>query len=209
MPVVDDILDTLIRYLQKTKQAHQSWQKNKKKKIVKKTQKKVKKAAKKQSSKSKKTSPSTQKKISKKQPTKKKATEVKGFSKSKSKKASPKKTLKQKKKSASKTKSLPKKTKAKKSVKTVKEVNTPNAKNYIGRVTHYFSRIGVTVLKIEAGKLSVGDEIHISGKSTNFKQKIRSLQIESVDVSSAKKGKLVGLKVNKKVSVSDKVHKIR
>lgn len=79
----------------------------------------------------------------------------------------------------------------------------------VGEITHYFSRIQVVVLKITAGKLCVGENIRIQGKGTDFAQKVQSLQIESVDVKSAKKGQLVGLKVLKKARPGDRVYKIK
>jgi len=77
----------------------------------------------------------------------------------------------------------------------------------IGEVTHFFSRIQVIVLKMNKGKILVGDQIHIVGRTTDFVQKVKSLQIESVDVKSAKKGQLVGLKVAKKAKPGDQVFK--
>ncbi len=77
----------------------------------------------------------------------------------------------------------------------------------VGVITHYFSAIQVVVLKMTGG-VRVGDTIRIKGGSENFVQKIGSLQIESIDVKTARKGQLVGLKVNKKVKVGSKVFKV-
>ena len=77
----------------------------------------------------------------------------------------------------------------------------------VAQVTHYFSKIMVCVLKM-AGYLSVGDRVHIKGATTDFKQTIQSLQIESVNVKTVKKGQLVGLKVNQICRAGDIVYKI-
>ena len=77
-----------------------------------------------------------------------------------------------------------------------------------GTITHFFPRIQVVVLKIAQGNIRVGDRIHIRGTSTNFKQKVSSMQIESVDVTVAKKGQLIGLKTDKIAKTGDKVYKI-
>ena len=77
----------------------------------------------------------------------------------------------------------------------------------IGEITHYFSRIRVVVVKVARGIMKVGDEIHILGRKTDFRQKINSIQIESVDVKEARKGQLVGLKVVKEASPGDKVYR--
>lgn len=98
--------------------------------------------------------------------------------------------------------------KVKKAVKKVPKVQTASNEVPIGEVTHYFSRIQVIVLKMKSGKLMVGDRIHIVGRTTDFVQKVNSLQIESVDVKSAKKGQLVGLKVAKKAKPGDQVFKL-
>lgn len=78
----------------------------------------------------------------------------------------------------------------------------------VGNVTHYFSRIEVIVLKVTRETVRVGDEIMIVGRDSKFSQKIDSLQIESVDVKSARKGQLVGLKVKKKAKEGDLVFKV-
>lgn len=77
----------------------------------------------------------------------------------------------------------------------------------VGEITHFFPRIQVVVVKMTGGRLNVGETIHIVGKATDFTQKVGSLQIESVDVRTARKGQLVGLKVNKVAKAGSKVYK--
>jgi len=78
----------------------------------------------------------------------------------------------------------------------------------IGEITHYFSKIMVCVVKVTDKSLLVGDKILISGSSTNFHQRVKSLQIQSVDVQMARRGDLVGLKTDEVCRVGDKVYKI-
>jgi hypothetical protein len=82
----------------------------------------------------------------------------------------------------------------------------PSADALIGDVTHFFSRIQVVVLKMTKGSLRVNQKVRVWGKGTDFVQKVGSLQIESVDVQTAHKGQLVGLKVDKPVNVGSKVY---
>lgn len=77
----------------------------------------------------------------------------------------------------------------------------------VGEVTHFFSRIQVVVVKIKRGTLSAGDKIRVRGASSDFVQSVGSMQIESVDVKSARSGQLIGLKVVKPARVGDKVYK--
>ena len=74
----------------------------------------------------------------------------------------------------------------------------------IGRVSSYFSHVGVAAIKL-SGKLKVGDKIHIKGQTSDFKIPVKSMQIERKDVKEAKKGDHVGIKVPDKVRPNDKV----
>ncbi|MEW5806822.1 MAG: hypothetical protein AB1756_05705 [Acidobacteriota bacterium] len=74
----------------------------------------------------------------------------------------------------------------------------------IGKITHYFGKIGVAVLELSAD-LKVGDTIHIKGHSEDFNQKVESIQIEHENIPEARAGQSVGMKVNQKVHPGDKV----
>ncbi len=80
-------------------------------------------------------------------------------------------------------------------------------KKLIGKVTHYFTNIGVAVIELE-DTLKVGDEISVEGATTNFTQKIDSMQIEHKNVDEAKKGDSIGLKVTDRVREGDQVFKV-
>ncbi len=77
----------------------------------------------------------------------------------------------------------------------------------LGVITHYFDRIKVCVVKLTQGTVLIGDKLTIAGPKTKYVQKVWSMQIESEDVKVAKKGQLIGLKVDKLVAVGDKVYK--
>ncbi len=77
-----------------------------------------------------------------------------------------------------------------------------------GEITHYFSKIMVCVVKVTGTSLNVGERINIRGAHTDFIQKVGSLQIESVDVRTARKGQLVGLKTDQVCRVGDQVFKV-
>jgi putative protease len=74
----------------------------------------------------------------------------------------------------------------------------------IGKITHYFGHIGVAVVEL-SDKLKTGAEIQIKGATTDFKQKVDSMQIEHKNVDEAKKGDSIGMKVKEKVRDHDKV----
>ena len=78
----------------------------------------------------------------------------------------------------------------------------------IGYVSKYFGQIAVAAIEITAGKLSVGDTIHIKGHTTDLKEEIKSMQIDHDAVESAKKGDSIGVQVSDKTRRKDKVFKL-
>jgi hypothetical protein len=77
----------------------------------------------------------------------------------------------------------------------------------IGKVTHYFDRIAVAVLDL-TDTIRLGDTIRFLGHSSDFTQKVDSMQIEHQNVAEAKPGEEVALRVAQKVHPNDKVLKV-
>ena len=78
----------------------------------------------------------------------------------------------------------------------------------IGKITHFFSKINVCVVELGKGELNIGDTIHIKGHTTDFYQKVESMQVEHASIESAEKGMEVGLKVEASVRDGDLVLKV-
>lgn len=77
----------------------------------------------------------------------------------------------------------------------------------IGEVTHYYNKIGVGVIKLSKG-LSVDDQIKIKNKQGEFIQAVSSMQMEHENVKKAKRGQIIGLKVDQEVKKGDQVFKV-
>jgi len=77
----------------------------------------------------------------------------------------------------------------------------------VGRVTHYYSRIGVAVIELKA-PLAIGDKILIRGSTTNFEQTVESMQIQHKNIERAEAGQAVGLKVLERVRPKDIIYKV-
>jgi hypothetical protein len=77
----------------------------------------------------------------------------------------------------------------------------------VGKITHYFDRIGVAVLDLTA-ELKVGDHILILGHTTEITQPVSSMEIDHKKVQSAGLGMDVALQVADPVHVGDKVYKV-
>lgn len=82
-------------------------------------------------------------------------------------------------------------------------------KVYVGKVTNYFSKIGVAEILMEAQHLRVGDEILITGETTGaYEDTITEIRLELAPVSEVKKGDLFSVKTKELVRRNDKVYKI-
>jgi len=78
----------------------------------------------------------------------------------------------------------------------------------IGIVTHYFPHVEAAVIKLTKGSLSQGDTIVLKGHTTDFKEKIVSMQLDHVPITSASSGQEIGLKVKTRVREHDIVYKV-
>lgn len=77
----------------------------------------------------------------------------------------------------------------------------------IGEVTHYFNKIGVAVLDLGAD-LKLGDWVHFLGHSTDFEQRVNSMQIEHENIEAAEAGDDVAVKVIDRVRPGDGVFRV-
>ncbi len=77
----------------------------------------------------------------------------------------------------------------------------------IGVINHYYSKLGVATIVME-GELAVGDTIHIKGHTSDFIQKVESIQFEHKNINLAKKGEDVGIKVKEHTREHDVVYKV-
>lgn len=80
----------------------------------------------------------------------------------------------------------------------------------VGRVSHYFDKLKVVEVKLEAADLSVGDEYLISGSSHELIRGIvNGLRLGNEDeVGSAEKGQTVSFRVSGEVKKGDQVYKL-
>ena len=81
------------------------------------------------------------------------------------------------------------------------------AEKEIGRVTHYFGKIGVAAIEITDGTLAVGEVIHIKGHTSDFSQTVDSMQIDGESVQEVSVGQSIGIKVAEHAREHDVVFK--
>jgi hypothetical protein len=78
----------------------------------------------------------------------------------------------------------------------------------LGRITHYFSKIGVAAIEITQDALRLGDTIHVKGHTSDFTMKIESMQIDGKAVDEAKAGQSIGIRVPQHAREHDTVYKV-
>jgi hypothetical protein len=80
----------------------------------------------------------------------------------------------------------------------------------IGVVTHYYSHLSVATMRLEPGTtLQVGDVIHIHGHTTDFTQKVGSLEVDHAPVTEVRANDDFGLKVIEHAREHDAVLRVR
>ena len=82
------------------------------------------------------------------------------------------------------------------------------AEQLIGKVTHYFGKAQVAAIKIIDGQLDVGDTVHIVGHTSDFTQKIDSMQVDRAPVQSANVGDEIGVQVVEHAREHDEVFRV-
>ncbi len=78
----------------------------------------------------------------------------------------------------------------------------------VGIVVNYYAKVQVAEIKV-IDDIKLGDKLVIEGITTFIEQTLDSMQVHHKNVSSAKKGDLVGIKTSERVRINDKVFALR
>jgi translation elongation factor EF-Tu-like GTPase len=82
------------------------------------------------------------------------------------------------------------------------------AETEVAIVTHYFSHLGVAAIRMTAGELKVGDQVHIKGHTSDFLTAVTSMQTEHHAVHEAKSGDSIGIRIEGHAREHDKIYKV-
>lgn len=77
----------------------------------------------------------------------------------------------------------------------------------VGKISHYYDKIGVAVVEL-VDTLAVGETIKIVGHGREFTQEVSSMQVEHEQLKEAKKGQIVGMKVDQETKEGDEVFRV-
>jgi putative protease len=77
----------------------------------------------------------------------------------------------------------------------------------IGRVVHYYNHLNVAVLKLNE-QIKLGDLVHFLGHTTDFEQRVSSIEMDHHPVVWVQPGDDVAIRVNEPVREHDVVYRV-
>ena len=80
-------------------------------------------------------------------------------------------------------------------------------KDLIGKVIHFYDKIGVAVIKLEKG-LKVGDKVKFVKGEDSFEQIVESMQLEHNPVQEGKTGNEVAVKVDQQTKEGTLLYRV-
>ncbi|MBN2059947.1 MAG: translation elongation factor-like protein [Deltaproteobacteria bacterium] len=78
----------------------------------------------------------------------------------------------------------------------------------VGIIVKYFAKPSVAAIQMTDGSIKIGDTLSFKGHTTEFNQKVTSMEVDNQPIEEAKAGDLVGIKVSERVRENDKVYKV-
>jgi U32 family peptidase len=83
------------------------------------------------------------------------------------------------------------------------------SKEYVGKITNYFTRLRVAEIKMETGRLSPGDRVYIQGPTTgSIELRMPEIHVDLKPVEKTVKGERCSISVDTFLRRADKVYKI-
>jgi putative protease len=78
----------------------------------------------------------------------------------------------------------------------------------IGEVVKFFAKPGVAAIKVTSGELNIGDTVRYTGHTTDFEEKLDSMEINNEQIEKAVEGDYIGVKVSDRVRPGDEMFKV-
>jgi putative protease len=82
------------------------------------------------------------------------------------------------------------------------------AERLIGTVTHYFKGPSVAVVQVSDGEIAVGDTVRFHGHTSDFVERITSMEVDHQKKDRATAGQEVAIQVVSRVRQHDQVLKV-
>jgi len=78
----------------------------------------------------------------------------------------------------------------------------------VGTVTHFFKGPSVAIVRLSEDEVAVGDELHFHGHTSDFTEKVGSMEVDHVKVERATVGQEVAIQVVQRARPGDRVLKV-
>ena len=78
----------------------------------------------------------------------------------------------------------------------------------VGVVIKFFAKPSVAAIEITSGTIKKGDVLRYRGHTTDFSERVESMEVDNQAIEEAKVGDLVGLKVKERVRENDRVYRV-
>jgi len=82
------------------------------------------------------------------------------------------------------------------------------AEKKIGEVVKFFAKPSVAAIKVTSGELNIGDTVRYTGHTTDFEEKLDSMEINNEQIEKAVEGDYIGVKVSDRVRPGDEMFKV-
>lgn len=78
----------------------------------------------------------------------------------------------------------------------------------VGVIVKFFAKPSVAAMEVTKGPIKIGDTLRYHGHTTDFTERVGSMQIDNKPVEEAKAGDMIGLKVSQRVREGDRVYRV-
>jgi translation elongation factor EF-1alpha len=78
----------------------------------------------------------------------------------------------------------------------------------VGVIVKFFAKPSVAAIELTKGSIKKGDTLMYKGHTTDFTEKVESMEIDNQSVDEAKPGDMIGVKVGERVREKDIVFKV-
>jgi putative protease len=83
------------------------------------------------------------------------------------------------------------------------------SKEYVGKITNYFTKLKVAEIKMESGQLKPGDRVYIQGPTTgSIEITVPEIRVDLKPVEKTVKGERSSISVDTFLRKADKIYKI-
>ena len=78
----------------------------------------------------------------------------------------------------------------------------------VGVIVKFFVKPSVAAIEVTDGTIRQGDTLRYKGHTTDFTDKVGSMELDNQSIEEAKAGDLIGVKVKERVRENDQIYKI-